>query len=82
MTPDKLVYMANQIGSYFTTDPQPEHARQQIAEHMKKFWAPSMRATLIEALDRDADVEAQLDDLVKQAIIEHRTLLLGSASNA
>ncbi|MEC9483056.1 MAG: formate dehydrogenase subunit delta [Halomonas sp.] len=82
MTPDKLVYMANQIGSYFTTDPQPEHARQQIAEHMKKFWAPSMRVTLIETLDRDANMAAQLDEPVKWAIIEHRALLLGSASNA
>ena len=82
MTPEKLAHMANQIGSYFTTDPQPEHARQQIAEHMKKFWAPSMRLTLIGALDRDAGVEAQLDELVKRAIIEHRALLLGSPSNA
>nr|WP_275445727.1 MULTISPECIES: formate dehydrogenase subunit delta [unclassified Halomonas] len=74
--------MANQIGSYFATDPQPEHARRQIAEHMKKFWAPSMRVTLFEALERDAGVETQLDELVKRALVEHRALLVSSPSNA
>ncbi|GHB01696.1 formate dehydrogenase subunit delta [Modicisalibacter luteus] len=77
MTPEKLVRMANQIGAYFEADPQPEHARQQIAEHIKKFWAPTMRRTLVDSLDQGAASEPQLNELVAQAVVEHRELLVG-----
>lgn len=78
MTPEKLVRMANQIGAYFVVDPQPAHARLQIAEHMKKFWAPAMRRTLVDTLDQNAMTEQRLDELVAQAVTEHRELLVGS----
>jgi formate dehydrogenase subunit delta len=46
MSPDRLVYMANQIGSFFAT----QHGRDPaiaIADHLKKFWDPRMRKQII-----------------------------------
>lgn len=45
MSPDKLVYMANQIGRFFTTQPR-ETAHEAIAQHLKQFWEPRMRRAI------------------------------------
>ena len=50
MSPDKLVYMANQIGKFFASQ-GPDKAAAGIAEHIAKFWDPRMRATIIAHLD-------------------------------
>ncbi|WP_163850725.1 formate dehydrogenase subunit delta [Pseudooceanicola aestuarii] len=45
MSPDKMVRMANQIATFFLTQPgqdQPER----IADHLRDFWEPRMRAQL------------------------------------
>ena len=44
MSPDKLVYMANQIGKFFASQ-GPDQAAAGIAEHIEKFWDPRMRAS-------------------------------------
>lgn len=49
-TSDKLVYMANQIGKFFVTQ-GPDKASIAIAEHLRKFWDPRMRAAIIAHLD-------------------------------
>ncbi|MET0905578.1 MAG: formate dehydrogenase subunit delta, partial [Tardiphaga sp.] len=41
-TPDRLIYMANQIGDFFASQGH-DHAVAGIAEHIKKFWDPRMR---------------------------------------
>ncbi len=46
MAPDKLVIMANQIGTFFTSQ-GPDKAAAEIAGHLKKFWEPRMRAAII-----------------------------------
>ncbi len=46
MSPDKLVMMANQIGKFFVTQGR-EKAPAGIADHLRKFWDPRMRANLI-----------------------------------
>jgi formate dehydrogenase subunit delta len=46
MAPDKLVMMANQIGSFFISQ-GPDKAAAEIASHLKKFWEPRMRAAII-----------------------------------
>ncbi|BDV33376.1 hypothetical protein SS37A_09050 [Methylocystis iwaonis] len=43
---EKLVKMANQIGSFFGA--QKIGAAAGMAEHLRKFWAPHMRATISE----------------------------------
>ncbi|MEE3624638.1 formate dehydrogenase subunit delta [Nitrospirillum sp. BR 11752] len=45
MSPDKLVYMANQIGKFFTSQPG-DQAAAGIANHITKFWEPRMRQAI------------------------------------
>jgi formate dehydrogenase subunit delta len=42
----KLVYMANQIATFFASRPEQE-AVTEIADHLRKFWEPRMRAKII-----------------------------------
>lgn len=51
MSPDKLAYMANQIGRFFATQKR-EEAVTGIENHIRKFWDPRMRRTLLEHLDQ------------------------------
>ena len=44
-SPDKLVYMANQIGAFFAGQ-GPDRAVSGTAEHIKKFWDPRMRKAI------------------------------------
>jgi formate dehydrogenase subunit delta len=47
---DKLVKMANQIGKFFAAQRESE-AVPGAAEHLRKFWDPRMRATIIEHVE-------------------------------
>ena len=40
---DHLVTMANQIGDFFKSSPDQEQAKKDIAHHLARFWAKSMR---------------------------------------
>lgn len=44
MSPEKMVMMANQIATFFDT--QPGHAPDRIADHLRDFWEPRMREQL------------------------------------
>lgn len=46
----KLASMANQIADYFRSFPESESASG-VADHIAKFWAPKMRASLIAFAD-------------------------------
>ncbi len=46
MQTERLVYMANQIGKYFSAQGE-EQAIANIADHLKKFWDPRMRSQII-----------------------------------
>ncbi|MBX4868928.1 MULTISPECIES: formate dehydrogenase subunit delta [Rhizobium] len=62
-TKTKLVYMANQIATFFKSQPESE-AAQGVALHINKFWEPRMRRQLFEILEKE---ENGLDALVLQA---------------
>ena len=64
MSPDKLAYMANQIGKFFAHQPH-EKAVAAIADHIQKFWDPRMRSEILAHLQA-----VQLDPAARQAI-EH-----------
>jgi formate dehydrogenase subunit delta len=64
MSPEKLAYMANQIGKFFAHQKQPQ-AVESIAGHLRQFWDPRMRRTILAHLD-DADVH--LDPSVREAV--------------
>lgn len=45
MSPDKMVHMANQIATFFATQPGDKQA-ESVAKHLKSFWDPRMLAQL------------------------------------
>ena len=64
-SPDRLVYMANQIGKFFHSQ-RNGTAVPGIAEHIKKFWDPRMRTAILAHLDNGG---AGLDPDVKDAVM-------------
>jgi formate dehydrogenase subunit delta len=70
MSPDKLVYMANQIGKFFASQGE-DKAVPQIADHLVKFWDPRMRMAIVAYLAAggaglDAPVRKAVEDLAAQ----------------
>jgi formate dehydrogenase subunit delta len=49
-----LVHMANDIGDFFRAQPRQD-AVQGIANHIRSFWSPSMRAKLTAQLDQGVE---------------------------
>ena len=68
MSPDKLAYMANQIGKFFAHQ-KHDQAVASIADHLQKFWDPRMRGTILTQYET---VKERLDPLVQQAIEQLR----------
>jgi formate dehydrogenase subunit delta len=68
MSPDKLIYMANQIATFFQSQPSDE-AKRGVADHINKFWDPRMRDQLLQLI---ADGHADLNPLVIEARQEIR----------
>ena len=54
MSPDKMIYMANQIATFFESKPHAEGV-QGIADHINAFWEPRMRTQLFVLLDSGSD---------------------------
>ena len=62
-TTEKLVRMANQIATFFMS--QPENTRiAGVANHINKFWEPRMRRQLFEHIEQGGE---GLDPLVLEA---------------
>ena len=57
-----LVKMVNQIAANFAFH---EDAAERLADHLRRFWAPSMQESLARLL---AEGEAELDPLVSKAL--------------
>lgn len=64
MAADKLVRMANQIATFFATQPGQDQA-ERVAAHLKDFWGPEMRADLKAHAKAH---EAELNELVRRAL--------------
>jgi formate dehydrogenase subunit delta len=43
---ERLVAMANDIASFFASEPDAAVAADQVANHLKRFWEPRMRAEI------------------------------------
>jgi formate dehydrogenase subunit delta len=65
MDVERLTYMANQIGKFFAHKPEAE-AVAGIANHMRQFWDPRMRAAIL------ASDGAGLDPLPRAAVARLR----------
>ncbi|MFP7672708.1 formate dehydrogenase subunit delta [Marivita sp. S0852] len=64
MQPDKLIMMANQIATYFQSQPGTDQA-ERVAAHLNDFWEPSMRAKLFAYCQADG---AGLSNLARDAM--------------
>lgn len=72
---DHLIEMANQIGQFFESMPDREEAQAGIADHIRRFWEPRMRRTLLAALDDGRAREEGLSEIVETALKLHREAL-------
>ena len=64
MQPDRLVYMANQIGKFFESQ-RADEVVPGIANHIKKFWDPRMREAIFAYMDAGGE---GLDPPVREAL--------------
>jgi formate dehydrogenase subunit delta len=62
-----LAKMANQIGRFFDAWPDRGAARQEVANHLKRFWDPRMRKALIAHVEARG-AESGLIPLVVEAL--------------
>jgi formate dehydrogenase subunit delta len=65
MSPDKLVYMANQIGRFFAHQSE-DKAVAGIADHLRRFWDPRMRKAILDHVDAGGE---GLQPLVLRAVL-------------
>jgi formate dehydrogenase subunit delta len=61
---EKLVTNANQIGAFFKAQGERE-APAAIADHLRKFWDPVMRADILAHVERGGE---GLDPLVRKGV--------------
>jgi len=47
MNIDRLIEMANQISSFFATESLPGKASADVANHLRRYWEPRMRAAIV-----------------------------------
>ncbi|HTE46424.1 MAG TPA: formate dehydrogenase subunit delta [Gemmatimonadaceae bacterium] len=70
---EQLCKMANQIGSYYASEPKREEALKSIATHLRRFWDPRMRRQLLAFIDESGGHE--LTPITLEAISANRALV-------
>ncbi|PPD32611.1 MAG: formate dehydrogenase [Methylomonas sp.] len=65
MDKSNLIKMANDIGSFFKSEPDRELAIQGVEQHIRHFWEPRMRKEIIEYLNNGG---TDLLDIVAEAV--------------
>ena len=65
MNKDNLVKMANNIGSFFDSDPDREAAIEGVKDHLKRFWELRMRIAIIDHFLQGGE---GLSETVKSAV--------------
>ncbi|MDX2484433.1 MAG: formate dehydrogenase subunit delta [Pseudodonghicola sp.] len=64
MSPEKMIYMANQIATFFKTQPETDRA-ERVAAHLNDFWDPRMRRMLLAHMAQGGD---GFDPVLKDAV--------------
>lgn len=64
MSPEKLVYMANQIATFFASQSEAD-APAAVAQHLEQFWEPRMRRGIVDFV---AAGGAGLDPVAAKAV--------------
>lgn len=65
MDKQNLVKMANNIGTFFKSEPDRELAIAGIEQHLRNFWEPRMRRQIIDYLQQGG---TGLMDIVAEAV--------------
>lgn len=65
MDKSNLIKMANDIGSFFQSEPDRVLAIQGIEQHIRNFWEPRMRKEILEYVEKGG---ADLMDIVAEAV--------------
>lgn len=65
MSAAHLVKMANEIAAFFASYPDAEQAAADTAAHLRRFWAPALRAQLIAHI---GEHPADLAPIARQAV--------------
>ncbi len=73
MNTEYLIKMANQIGTFFESQPCYEQAQSDLARHIQNNWEPRMRTALLAHVDQHQG--EGLSEFVRQTIDGHRQLL-------
>lgn len=73
MNEQHLIEMANHIGEFFESMPDRDEAIADIAEHIRRFWEPRMRRTILTTLD-NANT-CTMREIVREALCAHRVEL-------
>lgn len=66
MNIDLLIKMANEIGDFFTGATDPQQAARDVANHLKRYWEPRMRAQMLSYYEQRHG--AGLSDVAKSAV--------------
>jgi len=66
MNIDLLIKMTNEISAFFAAESDREQAARDVANHLKRFWEPRMRAQIITYYKERQG--AGLVDLAKNAV--------------
>lgn len=74
MDTDNLVHMVNRIGEFFEAMPDRDEAIDGIANHLRRYWEPRMRALLLQHVDQAGP--AGLLPIVAQTLAARRDQLL------
>jgi formate dehydrogenase subunit delta len=69
MNLDHLVRMANDIGNFFSAEPNHAEAVDSVALHLKRFWDPRMRKEIVAYVEGGG---AGLMELVREAVLKLR----------
>jgi len=75
MNIDLLIKMANEIGDFFGHTTDADSAARDVANHLRRFWEPRMRAQMLKYYEERGG--AGLSELAKSAVA-----LLHAASHA
>jgi formate dehydrogenase subunit delta len=66
MNMDLLIKMANEIGEFFSGASEPENAPRDVANHIRRYWEPRMRAQMLKYYEERQG--AGLTELAKNAV--------------
>ena len=65
MDKSNLIKMANDIGSFFKSEPDRTLAISGIEQHIRNFWEPRMRKEIVEYIENGG---TDLMDIVAEAV--------------